>query len=669
MTVKPLWHLEVAPLTSIPLTRGQFFTYASEIAVEPGALVSIPVTTRTLKGIVFATKDMCSGRHVSPRFTVKPITKVLREHFMTQEQLELAQFISTTYYTSLGRSLVHFVPQTTKSRTTTPNTFSPPHIARTSKNIIHTDEQKYCINNIVSATKPVYLFGPASSGKTEVYIQSILKLLAEKDTSGQALIIVPELTLIPQEIERYSEVFGREHIAVIHSHLSPGIYYDTWKKIADGSAKIILGTRQALFAPFKNLDMVIVDEEQDDAYKQWDMSPRYDGRHVAEELARLHKAILVFGSATPSIERYYKAQEGIYSLLTLSPLPKQPSFDIRLVNMRFERHNKNFSSLSEELVKEMTRVLKQKRQIFLFINRQGAGSCTLCESCNTTLRCSYCDRALVFDIPLNNYKCLHCSHTNTSSPVCTACGSKKFKNIGLGTQIVEKEVRKRFPYSTIARMDRQTMLKHDAQATMYKDFASGKISILIGTQMATKGWDLPNVALVGMIDADSLFAFPDFKTDENAYQHILQAAGRMARMGSNFPGTALIQTYYPENPTLLKVQSKDFSTFYTEISEQREMLKYPPYGKLLRIIVSHEDKAIAEKNIRKIYKKLLSTCEDDRKIRISEPAPPMISRVRNNFRQHIILRSAHPAFPDLLHNYLLSIAKDVILDINPISIL
>lgn len=663
-TRKPLWHLEVAPLTSLPLTRGQMFTYASDTEVHPGALVSVPVTTRTLKGVVFSVRNMSNGTYPLPRFKVKSIISVLQEDFFTSEQLELAIFISKKYFTSLGRCLVHFTPQAAKSRTKTE--LPKLHKIAHAKTIHPTQEQLDAIAKISTpSNKPFYLFGPASSGKTEVYIRSIKARLRAGE---QALVLVPELTLIPQEIDRYGEAFGAENIAVVHSHIATGAFYETWCRIARGEVKVIIGTRQALFAPFKKLKLVVVDEEQDDAYKQWDMSPRYDGRRVAEKLAYLHCANLVFGSATPSIERYHKAHNKDYIFLTLSPLPIQPKYTLSLINLRFERHNKNFSSLSEELAEAITLTLKSKHQTFLFINRQGTSSFSVCDSCKSILKCPSCERALIFDAALGLYRCLHCAHKSDATPKCSTCGGTHFRNVGTGTQKIEKEIRKRFPYARVARIDRQTMQKKGAQEEIFHAFAQKKIDILIGTQMATKGWDLPNVALVGMIDADSLFAFPDFKTDENAFQHILQAAGRMARIGSTVEGKALIQTFYPENPTLQKIQTKDYPAFYQEIADQREMLFYPPFGRLIKIIFQDEDSKKMEKEIQKIFTKITAIVGENRGIRISAPQAPLIAKVRNNYRKQIILRSREQDLPTELFDYLLKISKSCTLDIDPISL-
>lgn len=678
-----LWHLEVAPLTSIPLTRGQTFTYASEYEVRPGALVSVPVSVRTVKGVVFAAHSPEAVRKMKPLpFRIKKIFSVVQEGFLTPEQLRLAAFISREYFTSLGRCLVHFAPQIATARSSTelptPEKIAPKKIRLTGeqKTIIETIARKDP-TDIKRAPKPFYLFGPASSGKTEVYMRAIEKRLGIRTTStrrseshegNQALVLVPELTLIPQEEARYGAYFGKENIAILHSHIAPGVFYETWGRIARGEVRVIIGTRQALFAPFRKLGLIVVDEEQDDAYKQWDMSPRYDARTLAEELARSHDAGLVFGSATPSLDRFHKTQTGDYTLLTLSPLSIQPKYSIELVNLRMERWRKNFSSLSAPLVEEISFALKHKHQALLFINRQGASSFSVCEECKSVIRCPSCERALVYDTREGTYRCLHCTHQSSAFPTCSQCRSMNFRNVGTGTQRVEKEVLKRFPFARVARIDRQTMQKKGSQEKVYRDFAQGKIDILIGTQMATKGWDLPGVGLVGIIDADSLFAFPDFKTDENAFQHLVQAAGRMARIGSTLAGKAIVQTFHPESRTLQFVKDKDFIAFYREHIGPREDLGYPPFGRLIKLVLQEEDEKKIDKEAKKTYDQLSRVTEGISGLRVFSPQAPFIAKVRNKHRRQIIIRLKEHRIPDSLSDAIVKISKTWTVDVDPVSI-
>lgn len=660
-----LWYAEVAPLTALPITGKQLFTYASEVEIFPGALVSVPLMTRTINGVVFAVRIMDDTSRKALPFRVKKINAVIQEGFLTPEQLQLALFISKEYLAPLGRCLVHFAPHITKQSSLVATTV--PMVIPSSRPIRITKEQSQAVKALVEETsKPVYLFGPASSGKTEVYIRALKKSLKKNE---QGLVLVPEIALIPQEEARYGEAFGRDHIAVLHGQLAPGAFYALWGKIARGEVRIIIGTRQVLFAPFQKLRLIIVDEEQDNAYKQWDMAPRYDGRKVAETLASLHSATLVFGSATPSIERFHKAILGEYRLVRLSSLAIQPRLCVETINMRFEKKRKYPPAVSDTLLTAIKTTLEKKQQILLFVNRQGTGYFSLCMKCKTILRCPSCERALAYDMQSGKYRCSSCVYRTSVFPACSQCGGMHFSSIGIGTQKVEREIRKHFPAASLDRLDGQSARKNkDARATTFHNFASGKTDILIGTQMTTKGWDLPNVTLIGMIDADSLFSFPDFSTDENAFQHIVQASGRVARIGSVDDGLSLIQTYYPENPTLLKACMRSYEDFYQETIEQRGMMDYPPFARVARIIVEATSEKTVENKARRLIDKLTIVAESYKDIRVSEIQKSTLGKVRGHYRRHIILRCRGSLFPEPLITVLQSIAKECIVDIDPMSI-
>jgi primosomal protein N' (replication factor Y) len=654
--------LEIAPMTSIPLTKSQLFTYLSDEKVPAGSLVAIPLFTRTIKGVVFDAYPYTERIKAMQRFRLKHVESVLEAGFLTREQLALARFISRTYFTSLGRCLVHFTPHAAKARKQAEPI--PYFHSDTKKNIRLTSEQKVAVEALSGPDrKPFYLFGPASSGKTEVYMRSIEKRLEKGE---QALVLVPEITLLPQEEWRYGEYFGAENVVTLHSHLSPGQFFQRWEKIRRGEAKVVIGTRQALFAPFTKLGFIAVDEEQDDAYKQWDMSPRYDARKVAEKLAEIHGATIVFGSATPGIERFHAVQSGKGRLLTLSPLPQQPDYSIELVNLCIERWQKNNSLLSKQLASELEFALKHKRQALVFINRQGMSAFSICEQCKDTLRCPTCERALVYDSHDGTYRCLHCSHKSSAFSSCPKCGGMNFKNLGIGTQKVEREILKRFPHARILRMDSQTMQKTSAQEKAYRTFAEGKADILVGTQMSTKGWDLPNVTLVGIIDADSLFAFPDFKTDERAFQHLVQAVGRMARAGSKVAGKALVQTFHPENPVLEAVRTKNFESFQKNVLEQRQDLRYPPFGRLIKVVFQDKDREKVEKEADKTYKRL--TGLDLPGVRVVPPSDPFVAKTRGRHRKHIIIRLSEEAVPEELYRVLASLAGTWAIDVDPVNL-
>ncbi|MDZ4385335.1 MAG: primosomal protein N', partial [Candidatus Moranbacteria bacterium] len=353
-----------------------------------------------------------------------------------------------------------------------------------SRKIILTPEQKNAIKKITSANLKFLLYGPAGSGKTEVYIESIKKL----PKNGQALILLPELTLTPQAIERYGEHFGADNIAVLTSKISKGEYYRQWQKIKSGETKIIIGTRMAVFAPFKKLGLIVVDEEQDMSYKQWDMNPRYDARTVAGKLAELHKSKIIFGSATPSVETYQQTLGQEFALveiphlkITGAPEKDYDGPEILIVDLKKEKWEKNHSPISRKLRSEIAYALKNKLQVILFINRQGMSSFSICAGCKTVLKCPRCEKALIYDNS-GAYKCTSCTYRTSITPECSKCRGIAFQNIGLGTQKIEREISGMFASARIARMDNQTMKVPSAQEKIYYDFAEGKIDILIGTR-------------------------------------------------------------------------------------------------------------------------------------------------------------------------------------------
>jgi len=658
--------IDAAPITRLPLSRSQSFFYLHNQKLAPGTLVSIPLFKRSVEGIVTG---------IRPNFErlgdiqLKNITKVLEENFLDQKQLVLAQFISDYYLSPLGVVLKSFIPKRTKSQ-------HSQLITQTSKrkSITLTKEQDGAIKKIVTGyglrVTGFLLYGPSGSGKTEVYIHTIKKL-KEKNKQSQFLILLPELTLTPQAIERYGEYFDASEIALLHSRMPKGEMYANWQKIKSGEAKIIIGTRMAVFAPFQNLKLIVIDEEQDPSFKQWDMNPRYDARTVAEKLAEIHGAKVVRGSATPSIESYYKTQHNRYKLIKLPKLSipntkyNALNTNIELVDMKKERWNKNYSTISKKLKVEIAYALKNELQTILFINRQGMSAFSVCTDCKAVLRCPHCDRALVYENS-GTYHCAHCSHKTSITPQCPNCKNMSFQNIGLGTQKVEREILNLFPAAKVARADSQSMQGKDAQKNLYRKFMDSEIDILIGTQMISKGWDLPNLALIGIIDGDNLLSLPDFSTTEYAFQIIMQIAGRVNRPGAKFPGLVLIQTFAPEQTFFKIIAKKNLEEFYAKEIEERKALRFPPFGKLIKLTFQHYNKAEVISEAGRVYE-ILKT-KENKNIKISEPQNAFIPKIRGRFRKQILLKIAKN-IPKDLENILKSLPSGWIIDVDPISIL
>ncbi len=658
--------ISVTPLVKIPLSREQFFYYSHNQKIPRGSLIKIPFGKRKLQGIVIACqKDF-------PRFgniELKKIDRILEKSFLTERQLNLARFISDYYITPLGIVLKSFVPQLTTPKQKKRNSLK--HSSPNQKNIHLTTEQKNVIRHIAKENSNFLLFGDASSGKTQVYFEVIKEVIFT--TNSQVLILLPELTGIAQEIERYGQEFGEKAIAVLHGKISKGQFYENWKRIKSGKAKIIIGTRQAVFAPFKNLKIIVIDEEQDISHKQWDMTPRYDARTVAKNLASLFGAKIIFGSATPRIETYYQAHRQNLKLLRLSSLQVNKYrlqtiiVDLRQEHWKNWKKIKNISPISEKLKAEIGYNLKYKRQIILFINRQGMSKFTICADCGEVLKCPDCERALTYR-KKGNYECLHCKFETGDFPVCPNCQGMTFKNIGLGTEKIESEIEKLFPDAKIARADSSSMKNTHAQEKLWQDFSQRKIDILIGTQMIAKSWDLPNVGLVGIIDADNLFSFPDFYTDETAFSLLSQAIGRVNRAKSKFPGTALVQTYHPENEIIRWALEKNYKKFYRYEIKQRRALKYPPFTHIIKLLFQNYDKELTEREAKTVYEKIISEVKQSSTVQIYPPQEPLNPKIRGRYRRQIIIKvKNYPQIPKKLLSNIQHLKQGWLIDVDPIN--
>lgn len=672
--------IDVIPLTKISLSRQQFFSYLHHEEIPVGTLVAVPFFRRNLEGIVLQSR---SDFHRLGNFELKKITDVLAPDFITSKQLELAQFISQHYHCSLGIALRHFIPKRVKER----NPEKQPTVTskQSTEKIILTPDQKASIDQITNNCElkiencKFLLYGPASSGKTEVYIHSMLEL-ANRDKSAQFLVLLPELTLTPQAIERYAEHFAPDEIVLLHSKLGKGTFFTAWDAIHTGRAKVIIGTRAALFAPFQNLKLVIVDEEQDISFKQWDMQPRYDARKSAEFLAASFGSCLVFGSATPRIETYWRAKQGELQLLTLPRLEipgKSASLQVEIVDMRKEKwtdfagkKKPNYSFLSTKLQAEISYALSHKLQTILFINHQGMNAFSVCTACKAVLKCPKCNRALVYNED-GQYRCLHCSYVSDILVSCPSCHGMQFRNVGIGTQAVMREVKKLFPEARLLRADSVSIKKTGAPVALYEKFKNHEADILIGTQMITKGWDLPNVALVAIIDADSMQTIPDFTNDEHMFEHLVQAAGRTGRMHSKYKGVVIIQTFDPFDQLLVKATNMDYPAFFEKEIQQREALAYPPFSQLLKLTYQNEDFDKVGKETEKIFDQLSRITNQDESISAYGPQTPLLSKIRGKYRKQILLKNKtqnktlNPEVTKLFHK----LGKDWILDVDPISAL
>ncbi|MET1177965.1 primosomal protein N' [Peribacillus simplex] len=481
------------------------------------------------------------------------------------------------------------------------------------------------------------LYGVTGSGKTEVYLQAIASVI---EKGKEAIMLVPEISLTPQTVKRFKERFG-EQVAVMHSGLSVGEKYDEWRKIHRKEVKVVVGARSAVFAPFENLGLVIIDEEHESSYKQ-EETPRYHARDVAIERAKSYRCPVILGSATPTLESFARAKKNVYKLLTLSQRMNKnalPAVDI--VDMREELRTGNRSMFSELLFTKLKDRLEKGEQTVLMLNKRGHSSFVMCRSCGLVINCPNCDISLTYHRFNDIMKCHYCGFEEGMPSVCPECESEHIRFFGTGTQKVEEELAKILPEARVIRMDVDTTSKKGSHERLLNAFGEGKADILLGTQMIAKGLDFPNITLVGVLSADTMLHLPDFRSSEKTFQLLTQVSGRAGR--HQLPGEVVIQTYTPEHYSIELSALQDFDAFYEREMHLRRQSHYPPYYYVVLITVSHEDLMKTVSVTEKITNYLGSRLNRD-SIVLGPVASP-ISRINNRYRYQCLIK--YKREPDL----------------------
>lgn len=535
-----------------------------------------------------------------------------------------------------------------------------------------TDEQQKVLQAVgtcfqANCNKTFLLQGITGSGKTEVYLRLADKTLR---AGKQVLVLVPEIALTGQIVKRFKAWFGSK-VAVAHSKLSAGERADVWQKMRSDYASVLIGVRSAVFSPFANLGLIIIDEEHEYTYKQ-DERPNYHARNIAAFRAKYNKAPLVLGSATPDLESYYKAQKGIYEHLVLTKRPMAgahlPKVDI--VDMRKELQEGNKSVLSNKLQSELLATVQAGEQAIVLLNRRGFSTFVMCRDCGTTLTCPNCAVSLVYHEKSQMMQCHYCGHTEPVPRVCPHCQSKRIKFFGTGTEKAEAEIAALGNGIKPIRMDQDSTMAKFAHEEILGSFVKGKFNVLLGTQMVAKGHDIPNVTLVGVLSADSQLNLPDYRSGERTFALLTQAAGRAGR--GEKPGRVVFQAYDAQNPILTQAASQNYNAFAENELAVRRELGYPPFTSLLKITVIHKEQAKALETAQQIVNflegeqlagKLLKT-------QIMGPFPAIIAMVNNIYRINIIIKSTEPEIVKriLWHSKFKDLAN-VYFDVDPVNVI
>lgn len=536
------------------------------------------------------------------------------------------------------------------------------------------EAQEAAVNAVMAgdSIEPYLLYGVTGSGKTEVYMTLTEKMLR---AGKSVLMLLPEIALTSQISKRFIERFGIDEIALWHSNLSAGEKADTWRRVASGDLRIVIGARSAVFTPLVDLGVIMIDEEHDGSFKQDSPVPRYNAKVLAQELARRSGAKILYGSATPDPSSFYAATHA-HRLL---PLPERfggrSLAAVELVDMKQEKSHGNKGTLSRRLKEEIALTLERKEQTIILINRRGFFTLVVCTECEHTFMCPHCTVALTVHRAKKLVRCHYCGHEESIPVFCPKCASGELTQTGTGSQRVEDEIAVLYPEARILRLDSDIMQRKEAYREIFEAFATGEADILVGTQMVAKGLDIPNVTLVGVISADASFYLPDYKSSERGFQLLTQVAGRAGRGAK--AGKVVVQSVDPNHAVIQFAQAQDYLGFYQYEMESRRELSFPPFSQLFRLIVSGMDEFQAQHFIKAMAMNLLAFIETEglsSQVQLLGPAPCVVSRIQGRYRFHCLLKNlAGPAIHRLINSFYKSVTPpeeiNFILDVEPQSLL
>jgi len=626
---------------AVPIPKNDRYVYSlpDGEGAEPGLRVLVPLGRRRLWGTILEEASE------APRgVLIRPIAGIPEPRLaLTAEIVSLCSWVADYYAASLGETLAAAAPAVTAlTRRATRVEIdgddawhAAPPPARGALNPEQA-EALAAVESVFSTGEfsPFLLYGVTGSGKTAVYLHAAQSALR---SGGQVLVLVPEIALVPQAAYAFQKG-GDLRVGVYHSELRPRERVDVWRQAAKGELDVVVGTRSAVFLPMPELRMIVVDEEQDGAYKQ-DEAPRYHARDVALVRAKRLKIPVVLSSATPSLESYAKAERGDYRLLRLPHrVDRRPLATVRLADLRRrQRSAEGISSkhLTPILLEAIGRTLERKEQGILFLNRRGHSTYLQCRGCGVVARCESCDVPLTVHADEALLRCHYCNATRKVAPACPSCGAADLWFGGVGIQKIEREVARLFPEARLARLDLDAVRRRGSAASILRAFRSREVDFLLGTQMVTKGFDFPGVTLVGVIVADLQLYLPDFRAAERTFQLLTQVAGRAGR--GDQPGEVIMQSYDPDHPALRAAAAQDFSAFYAREARDRQELSYPPFGHLVEIEITGK----GEERVYKggvLVKKTLSGLAGSCGLEIMGPAPKALARLKGKERWHLLVR-------------------------------
>ncbi|URA10419.1 replication restart helicase PriA [Thermospira aquatica] len=613
----------------LPVPLEQSFFYLVEDDVPLYARVEVKLRGKSYIGVV---GELHQREDIQVAYEIRPVERVLDERPIVTEQIwKLANWMSGYYVSPLGEVLGTMLP---KAKRPTPLLHEP---GKRRELFPLNAEQKLAYEKMVphlGTSKWFLLHGVTGSGKTEIYKHLVARSLEQ---GMSVLILLPEISLTPQMVERFSQVFG-EVIALYHSRLSSGERFYEWLRCLSGEARVAIGPRSAVFLPMRNLGLIIVDEEHEPSYKSQE-SPRYHARQIAMQRSRQENTMLILGSATPQLETYYYAQQGMFELVTLKErYGKAPLPHVHIVDLKQTKETEKNTILSASLLQAMLDVLSRKRQVLLFLNRRGHAPVLLCTDCGQSIICPHCDITLTFHKKKHRLICHHCGYEMNPPDRCPSCNGFNLKEIGVGTERLESFLTEYFSGYRTVRLDMDTTSqKHSFDLLLHK-IREHQYDIIVGTQMMAKGHDIEKLDLVGVILADIGLQIPDFRASERSFVLITQVVGRAGRR--DVPGEAYIQTYLPDHPAIVYGAKQDYESFFAQEIQKRKEFLYPPFVRLGRVVIRSTDL----QRLKEFLSDIQSACTEFKKLHGKEamilgPLPCPIEKLKNAYRYHIIIKS------------------------------
>lgn len=646
-----------------------------------GKRVSVSFQHRTMIGYVVKT-HVTIEKEMAKK--VKPILEIIDERpILNAAMINITQWMREYYLCSWGEAIENALPAYLKKKPKAISSIRLKELKGGSTNerikadkkqerFTLTEEQEYAVGKIDTALDAkkfahILLHGVTGSGKTEIYVRAIEKVL--QDNKG-AICLFPEIALT-SHLEMYFRDHFAEDIVVLHSKLTPREKFIAWRDIYEGKKRVVIGPRSALFAPVVSLGLIVIDEDHENTYKQ-NETPRYDARTVAEKLAQECKALLISGGATPSLETMAKAQMGKAEYIRLTKrVVERPLPEVRIIDMRQEMRRGQLVLFSQLLIDAIESSLREKEGVLLFLNRRGFATSVQCPKCGAVCECKRCHVSMTYHQSLRRLVCHYCDTKKKVPDLCPDCSHAPLRFVGAGTERIESHIARLFPHARIARLDTDSVRKKGESERILNEFKSKRIDILIGTQMITKGFDFPHVTLVGVINADTMLTLPDFRSAERTFQLLTQVAGRAGR--GQKKGMVIVQSFTPQHYAIRCAKEHDYETFYKEESAIRKELRYPPFSRLVNIIIRGRTEKSVRDFAKKMNEKVLAVTKDFH-VDMLGPAPLPFFRLKGYYRWHIMIKGS--ISPKLLASLNCALGEfkmyrsvQFVVDVDPVNVL